>query len=539
MRQFNGLAINSGKIYARVCLYSAARQVPVTDRMLTDDAEVEADLRRFHDALSGCSAELDKIAASVTTTVGKVEAEIFTTQKHIMTDVAIVKAIERGVGIDRVNLEKTIVTVYGGYEEKFAGLDNEYLRERSTDIGEIRRRLLDFLFNTRPGFLCRGQTHCSRGKNRIIVARELTADMMAAMNLEHVLGIITEHGGVTSHAAIIARSVGVPAVSGIKGIFETVECGSLVLLDGDTGTVILEPSAETVRQRIPAEVVPGDDICLLETPPGMLALANASRLEDVKLAASVKADGIGLFRTEILFMREGRLLSVDEQYDYYAKAIEIMNGRPVTFRLLDIGGDKDLPFLRLQKEANPYLGWRGSRFLLGSSEIFTAQLRALARLGKRYTLNVLFPMVIDSRQLDQLVGAAGAAIAAEGTPPENIKIGAMLEVPSACLQAEEIFQRVDYASIGSNDLIQYLFAVDRNNEQVSDEYNPEHPVLWRLLRDLSITARKVNKPLSICGEMAGRSGMPTRLLDVGITALSVSPRLIPGVRKEMSLFPKR
>jgi phosphoenolpyruvate-protein kinase (PTS system EI component) len=372
----------------------------------------------------------------------------------------------------------------------------------------------------------------------VIIAKELTAEMMANMNLEHVLGIVTEHGGSSSHAAIIARSVGVPAVSGIQGIFDLIECGSTVLVDGDSGTVIVEPDEGTIARLIPVETIHTAAVCHLATPLGMLALANASRIEDVRLAASVKADGIGLFRTEILFMREGRLLSTDEQYEFYRQTVDIMGERTVTFRLLDIGGDKELPFLRIQKEANPYLGWRGSRFLLGSTDIFIAQLKALLRLGRQRKVQLLFPMVIDHRQLQQLLTAVHELIAAESVPRENVAIGVMFEVPSACLQADRIMREVDFASIGSNDLIQYLFAVDRNNELVSEDYNPEHPVLWNVLEMLSQAARRLGKPLSICGEMAGRPGMASRLLDIGISSLSVSPRLIPRLRNEMSLYGK-
>jgi phosphotransferase system enzyme I (PtsI) len=270
----------------------------------------------------------------------------------------------------------------------------------------------------------------------------------------------------------------------------------------------------------------------------MMTFANASMLSDVQQAMAVRADGIGLFRTEISFIRAERLLSEDEQYSLYAEIVRRVEGRPVTFRLLDIGGDKELPFLKIPKESNPFLGLRGARFLLESSEVFSTQMKALARLSKKDKARVLFPMVIDTVQLDKLLAAARDVIATVEADAENIEFGAMFEVPSACLQAESIMKKVAYASIGSNDLIQYLFAVDRNNESVSEDYNPEHPALWDVLALLSDTAKKTDTPLSICGEMAGREGMPSRLLDIGISALSVSPRLVPRVRNEMAEYVK-
>jgi phosphotransferase system enzyme I (PtsI) len=282
--------------------------------------------------------------------------------------------------------------------------------------------------------------------------------------------------------------------------------------------------------------VQAEEYCVLSTPAGMQALANASLIEDARLAASVHADGIGLFRTEIMFMRAGRLLSVEEQAERYRQVRDAMGDRPVTFRLLDIGGDKQLPFMRPQREANPYLGWRGARFLLGNREILETQVRAFARLSREGVVNIMFPMVIDRRQLQELCGAVREIVTAEGGDGGNIRLGLMFEVPSAFMQAETLLKMVDFGSIGSNDLIQYLFAVDRGNELVAGDYDPDHPILWEVLRSLSRTAALMDKPLSICGEMAGREGMPTRLLSGGITALSVSPRLIPRVRNEMAEF---
>jgi phosphotransferase system enzyme I (PtsI) len=253
----------------------------------------------------------------------------------------------------------------------------------------------------------------------------------------------------------------------------------------------------------------------------------------VKQAQRNNADGIGLFRTEMLFLKADRLLNEDEQYAYYLQALHEMPGKPMTFRLLDVGGDKPLPFLRIKKESNPYLGWRGARFLLGSPDIFATQVKALARLSTETRVRMLFPMVVDAVQMQALITMTRDILVSVDKVSENIQLGAMFEVPSACLQARSIYKIVDFGSIGSNDLIQYLFAVDRNNEQVSDDYDPLHPVLWDVLKGLVTASQEAGKSLSICGEMAGREGMPSRLLKTGIHSLSVSSRLIPQVRQEM------
>ena len=306
-----------------------------------------------------------------------------------------------------------------------------------------------------------------------------------------------------------------------------------MLVDGDNGIAIINPTQEKIEEIIPVEPVIGDALCFLSSPHGIEVLANASLIEDIEHARMVRADGIGLLRTEIQFIKEAKLLSVEEQYDFYSKVFTMLNGLPVTYRLLDIGGDKELPFLNIKKEENPFLGWRGARFLLGNHEILFTQLRALVQVSFLGKIKIMFPMIVDSKQTELLRDITMTIIEQEKGKKENIEIGVMFEVPSACIQAKAILHTVDFASIGSNDLIQYLFAVDRNNESVSQDYNPEHPVLWDVISNVSTIAQSLHKPLSICGEMAGREGIPTRLCNEGIYSISVSPRLIPRVRTEL------
>ncbi len=538
MMEFEGLAINSGRVLAPACLYSSNLHKSV-DEYDIGEYEIDDELLRFENALKESSFDLENISLRVAEHVGSVESEIFLAQKHIMNDAAIIRQIKEIVRDTRKNVEAVIFEVYRNYEEKFRSMDNKYLRERVSDITEIRRRLLDNLKKSKPAFFCEGQRHCQRGAGRIIVAEEFTADMMAHMNFERVRGFATEHGGISSHAAIIARSLGIPAVTGIKNITEFAKCGQRVLVDGDRGRVYLDPTEAVVEKVISVVEVQATRKIIIATPKGMEVLANASMIEDVKLARTLNADGIGLYRTEIDFIMADRLLSEEEQYDKYKAVSDEMGDRVVTFRLLDVGGDKPLPFLRIQKESNPYLGWRGARFLLGNPDIFGMQINALAKVTKHKKIKIMVPMVIDDKQYGMVVDAIREVGMSMDIVPENLTIGAMFEVPSACIQAKKIMKMADFGSIGSNDLIQYLFAVDRNNEQVSADYNPEHPILWDILDSLAEAARLHKKPLSICGEMAGREGMVDRLLETGITSLSVSPRLIPQVRHEMAMHVER
>ncbi len=535
-REFRGIPISAGKVAAQVCLFSIGRQKLIPEYSLENEEAVSQELRRFGAARVQCSDELARIAVNVEASIGKAEGEIFITQQHILNDPKVVDAISLIITAQHKNTEWAVNRALVGFEDMMASLDNQYLRERSSDIGELRRRLLNRLTNTQAGFVCKGQAHCRQGADRIIVAEELTTDMIVNMRMDRVLGLVTEHGGVTSHAAILARSLGIPAVSGISGIMQHINCGDMVLINGDTGEVTLHPEIAEVRAVALESEEGNEPEVTLATPRGMELSANASSLEDVRLARSLGADGIGLFRTEILFVGAERLLSEEEQHTVYSSVADIMTGSPVTFRMLDIGGDKPLPFLRLKKEANPFLGFRGARFLLGNQAIFSAQIRALGRLSLQRKIRVLFPMVIDDRQMQELLDRSRGTLAGIPHDAVNIEYGAMFEVPSAFIQARQILKKIDFSSIGSNDLIQYLFAMDRDNEMLSQEYNPEHPALWVFLSQLSAIARELNKPLSICGEMAAREGIPERLIGAKITSLSVAPRLIPRVRREMVRF---
>jgi phosphoenolpyruvate-protein phosphotransferase (PTS system enzyme I) len=533
MQVFNGLSINFGTVLASACLYSAERHRTILETKLRSDAEIARELTRLQDSVHSCSADLDLIMHQTSQSIGATEAEIFLTQKHILNDPAILDKIHAAVTTDKQNVEFAVHRVYSAFEEQFKQLDNVYMRERAGDISEVRTRLLDKLRGTRPGFICEGQVHCSRGRNRVIAAEELTPDMIVHMDLEKVKGFVTEHGGISSHAAVIARSLGVPAVSGVSGFLDHVRCGDKILIDGDTGTVYLNPTEKVIDELAPKHRTE-EAIEVVVTPEGMEVMANASLLEDVKMARAVQADGIGLFRTEILFLRESRLLTEDEQTSVYQQIVQMMEGRPVVFRLLDVGGDKPLPFLRIEQETNPYLGWRGARFLLGSPDILRMQVRALAAVSRNTPVRMMIPMVVDASQAARLLTLIYETLDDAGASRDRISIGAMFEVPSAIFDAAGIFDQVDFGSIGSNDLIQYTFAIDRNNERVSSDYNPEHPILWNMLEQLAAAARAKGKSLSICGEMAAREGIPSRLISAGIRSLSVSPRLVSRVRCELA-----
>ncbi len=532
MNRFKGLSISGGKVHGAVCLYSAHKHADTTVRLIAE-TEIAFEIERLDNAVDECAKELEQFTADVRERVGAAESEIFSAQRHILLDKTILATIRAHITTELTNAESAVARIFGQFEERFLAMSDMLLRERSTDIGEVRHRLISSLAGTRAGFNCAGLHKCSRGRDRIIVAEELTADMMVHMDSSRVRGIVTEKGGVGSHAAMIARSLGIPAVSGLRGVYSAVSCGSSLLVDGDTGEVFIDPDERFIVERIPDPDSFSDAACHLESPAGISVMANASSIEDVRNASTIRADGIGLFRTEILFLRAERLLGEDEQSDYYRQVMVAAHGRPVTFRLMDIGGDKELPFLRIEKEENPFLGFRGARFLLGNPDILETQVRALVRLCDQWTIRIMFPMIIDAPQHRKLVALVRGIVDKMGIDQSKIKVGAMIETPSAFMQIDEIAAESDFLSIGSNDLTQYMFAVDRSNALVSGDYNPDHPVLWSALSGIAKAAAAKNIPVSICGEMAGMPGMPQRLIDIGIKILSVSSKLVSRVRGEL------
>jgi len=369
------------------------------------------------------------------------------------------------------------------------------------------------------------------------VAEELTPSLTVDLDAEHLMGFVTEHGGINSHAAILARALGIPAVSGLPGIRERVHCGLEMFIDGDAGEVIIWPSEKTLSSipqlrkagmRLPAAVEPVE---------GFEVFANIGAASELPHVLSMKAEGIGLYRTEMELIAAGRILDEDELADLYSGVVQALAGRKVTFRLFDIGSDKPLPSVEIPHEDNPALGRRGARFLLARSDLLRTQARALARASLIGSIRVMYPMITGVSQFLELKDLFDKAVA--DLPAGEIAHGVMLEVPSACFQAQEILAKADFASIGSNDLTQYFFAVDRNNELVASDFNPDQPVFWDLLKSLVKAAQRCGRPLTLCGELAADPKFVPRLIAIGINSVSVSPRAISTVRQTAGEHLKR
>ena len=524
--RFKGLPISPGVVVARVCLFRQNRHNELPAYEVSQEGP-DRERQRLKQALQTVTGRLEGLRKTVAERIGEAEAEIFVAQKMILDDPVL------GGQMDEIlaggsNAETAVFQSLDAYESQLLKIDDAYLKERASDLGELKRRLLDVLCETRPSFQCESNPNCRRGSDRIVITEELTPTATLEMATDRLLGFVTAHGGPTSHAAILARALGIPAVSGIPGIHDLVPCGTEVLLDGYTGEVVVFPAEDTKALAL-GRAGAAEAAAPAEPVESLQVLANISLASEVDEAMAMKAEGVGLYRTEFEFFAANRLLSEDEQLERYARVVEAMSGRCVYFRLLDVGADKASPVFELPEEDNPSLGCRGARLLLARPDLLRDQARALVRASRVGPVHVMYPMIADPEQFGRLRRLFNEATA--DLSGGDVYHGVMFEVPSACLAADELLEAADFASIGSNDLVQYLFAVDRNNERVAYDYRADREVFWRLLGDMVAAAGRAGKPLSICGELAADVACTAKLLEIGIRTVSVSARCIPTVRR--------
>ncbi len=524
------LAVSAGVAVGRVCLLDERRHFNLTSRRVSGDG-VASECKRLEVAVTGVQQHIDALIHRISDSLGPAEAEIFRVQKMLLEDPHVIRQVTGLVQTKGFNAEAAVSVALTEYESRIRAMDDGYMRERATDIREVRDRVLDALRNTAPTLQCATEESCQRGRSRIIVAEELTPSLTVELDMKHTRGFITERGGPTSHAAILARALGIPAVSGIPDIHNRLQCGTEVLINGTTGEVVVWPSEKTLARYSSFQFEKAQRTDIPGPVAGLEVLANISLSSEVLEALQMKAEGIGLYRTEFEFIAANRLHNEDEQFERYASVVKAMKGKPVTIRLLDIGGDKPVSFLDLPKEPNPSLGLRGARLLLARPDLLTAQARALARASVFGPVDVLYPMIVGH---DQFLVLKSMFIKSLGDlPSENLRHGVMFEVPSACLEARKILEVADFGSIGTNDLIQYLFAVDRDNEAVARDFDSANPVLWSLIGDLVRAARECDRPLAACGEAVATPALLEKFLQAGIRTVSVSARLIPEVRSAL------
>lgn len=515
---------------------------PDTKRL--EDNEITAELANYETARDKAAAELRALQSKVATQVGHDEAAIFGVHETILRDAAFTSRVRSWIVDDRLTSQAALVKLLEQYTAIFAKADDDYMRERLNDLRDVITRLASHLKNVADP-----QKGVLTGPV-IVVADELLPSQAVALGDIEVRGIVTQAGSQTSHAAIIARSRGIPAISGVRGILRQIKTGDTIVVDGRGGHVLVNPDAEqrsaylklereffllkdqlAGNRDLPARTADGVDLELL---------ANVNSVADAKAASAMGASGVGLFRTEYIYLAHPTIPDEEEQLIAYRDVIEASPNRTVTIRTLDIGGDKTVPYLgHTHQEANPFMGWRSIRLSFEHPEFFTKQLRAVLRAAAyardmNGKVRMMFPMITtleEVRKVKSMVEKAKQQLRQERKDFGEVPLGMMLEVPAAAISIRDMLPHVEFVSIGSNDLVQYLMAADRDNPKVSHLCQPLAPPVLRVLSDVIKACEKRKVSLTLCGEMAGQPRAFVLLFAMGLRSFSMSPAFIPSMKE--------
>ncbi len=508
---------------------------------LTAKAEnLQQEIFRLDEAIHKAISEIQGVKEKALRELNAKHAAIFDAHISILQDETLHKDAKSLILSDCSKAECAVKKTMDGYCSLFDQMEDEYLKERAGDFRDVSSRLLRCL-SGEEGDRCAGMA-----EDCIVIARDLTPSDTAHMDKEKVKAIVTELGGRTSHTAIMARSLEIPAVLGIKDIAQTAKNGDLLIVDGTAGIVIVNPGEEQLRtyEQKRLEYIESQNVMqqLVDLPAvtkdggRRVELAvNIGSAEDCASGLRYGAEGVGLFRTEFLYMNRATLPDEEEQYLAYRKALEAMGSRAVIIRTLDIGGDKSLPYLQIEPEMNPFLGMRAIRLCLQHPHIFKSQLRAILRASCYGKARIMYPMIAAKWELkaaNQALFEAMAELDSQGIPyNKHIEKGIMIEIPAAAIVAEHFVEDVDFFSIGSNDLVQYTLAVDRLNEKMSDFYKPLHPAVLRLIKHVIDVSHRAGKWTGMCGEMAGEEKYAPLLIGMGLDEFSMSASSLLTVKK--------
>ena len=532
-----GIAASNGIAIAKA--YRLVEPDLSFEKKSVDNAEQE--VSRFQNAISTSKSELEAIRDKARVDLGEDKAQIFEAHLLVLSDPELLTPIEDKVKSENVNAESALKETADMFVSMFESMDNEYMKERAADIRDVTKRVLSHLLGVQianPSMVT---------EEVIVIAEDLTPSDTAQLNREFVKGFTTDIGGRTSHSAIMARSMEIPAVVGTKSITSSVENGDMIIVDGLNGEVHINPTPEVIeeykKEHARYEEQKAEWAKLVNEPTvskdgeHVELAANIGTPKDLEGVKNHGGEGVGLYRTEFLYMGRDELPSEDEQYEAYKAVLEGMEGKPVVVRTLDIGGDKELPYLNLPKEMNPFLGYRAIRLCLDEQDIFRTQLRALLKASPFGNLKIMFPMISnlqEFREAKAILEEEKKALLENGTTvADHIEVGIMVEIPSTAVMADVFAKEVDFFSIGTNDLIQYTMAADRMNERVSYLYQPYNPAILRLVKMVIDAAHKEGKWAGMCGEMAGDEIAVPILLGLGLDEFSMSATSILKARSQI------
>ncbi len=532
-----GTSVSSGVAQGTAYVLRRAERAAVPLRAL-ETAEVEAELARLEAALARAEQQLLAVRKDVSDRIGPGEANIFVAQALVVRDPDLHKQVADLIRGKRINVEAALVEVIEKFTRTFDRIEDAYLRERTADIRDVGRRVLGALTRVE------GPNLLDIPEGSILVADELLPSAIAALELDRVRAIVTERGGKFSHTSVLARSMRMPAVIGVPEAALKIKMGDPLVVDGVSGVVFVDPDESVRREydRLEAELrgYKAELQKFADLPSVTLdgtaipLLANVSKFSDTEAAFLYKADGIGLYRTEFGFTIRSAFPTEDEQYEFLARAADRIHPRKIVLRLLDLGGDKQLSYFPLPASRNPSLALRGIRLLLRNPDVLVRQLRAFLRISAEHPVCILIPVVVGLEEVRATRAAVKQAmneLAAEGKRfnPE-VPIGVMIEVPSAAILAAALANEVDFFSLGTNDLVQYVLAADREDDAVADDYRPLHPAILRLIHSVAEAAQKAGRPLTICGDMAGEPAYAELLIGLGLREFSVAPGEILEVK---------
>lgn len=538
MLKISGIAASAGIAIAKAFILEHPNY-SVEKRTVTD---VEAEIAKLDAALAQSQSELEKIKERTLQEMGEKKAEIFASHLLILNDPELIDPVKDKIRNKQVNAEFALDDTAAQFIAMFENMKSEYLQERAADMRDVTKRVLNHLLGLK--FMSPAEI----SEETIVLAEDLTPSDTAQLNRKYVKGFATNIGGRTSHSAIMARSLEIPAVVGTKDVLSQAKSGDLIIVDGLDGEVFVNPSDEVVaeyRQKQQAYEKQREewrklrDEATVSTDGVHVELAaNIGTPNDVAGVLENGGEGVGLYRTEFLYMGRDKLPSEDVQYNAYKTVLEKMEGKPVVVRTLDIGGDKELPYLDLPKEMNPFLGFRAVRLCLDRQDIFRTQLRALLRASVHGNLRIMFPMIAtlgEFREAKAILLEEKAKLISEGVAvSEEIQLGIMVEIPSTAVLADQFAKEVDFFSIGTNDLIQYTMAADRMNERVSYLYQPYNPSILRLIKMVIDAAHANGRWAGMCGEMAGDATAIPLLLGLGLDEFSMSATSILPARSQIS-----